>query len=69
MQLEERDAASLWDMREAGQEVLEFIRGVNYARFASDKMLRYALERQIHVIGVVRSRDNVCRSALTSAAS
>ncbi len=56
MQPEERDAAYLWDMREAAQEVLDFIRAANYARFASDKMLRYAVERQIHVIGEAAKR-------------
>lgn len=56
MQPEERDAAYLWDMREAAQEVLDFIRGVNYARFASDKILRYAVERQVHVIGEAAKR-------------
>jgi uncharacterized protein with HEPN domain len=56
MQPEGRDAAYLWDMREAAQEVLDFIRGVDYARFSSDKILRYAVERQIHVIGEAAKR-------------
>ncbi len=56
MRPEDRDVAYLWDMREAAQEVLEFIRGVNYSRFASDKILRYAVERQIHVIGEAAKR-------------
>lgn len=56
MRPEERDIAYLWDMREAAREVLEFLQGVSYARFASDKMLRYAVERQIHVIGEAARR-------------
>lgn len=56
MRPEERDAAYLWDMREAAREVLEFIEGVNYARFTADKVLRYAVERQIHVIGEAAKR-------------
>ncbi len=51
MHLEDRDAALLWDMREAAREIQEFTQGVTYARFASDKMRRYAVERQIMVIG------------------
>jgi uncharacterized protein with HEPN domain len=48
---EEKDAALLWDMHKAASEIVEFVKGVNYARFQSDKMLRYAVERQILVIG------------------
>ena len=48
---EEKDAALLWDMQQAASEIVQFVEGVNYARFQSDKMLRYAIERQILVIG------------------
>ncbi len=51
MHPEDRDAALLWDMREAAREIQEFTQGITYARFASDKMRRYAVERQIMVIG------------------
>lgn len=51
MRPEDRDAALLWDMREAAREIQEFTQGVKYAQFASDKMRRYAVERQIMVIG------------------
>lgn len=56
MRSEARDVAYLWDMREAAREVLEFIHGTPYARFASDKVLRYAVERQFHVIGEAARR-------------
>ena len=56
MRPEDRHVAYLWDMREAAREVLEFIRGITYARFATDKMLRYAVERQIQVIGEAAKR-------------
>ena len=59
MRPEDRDTAHLWDMREAAREVLEFIEGVHYARFASDKVLRYAVERQLHVIGEAARRISV----------
>ena len=56
MRPEERDIAYLWDMREAAREVLQFIRDVPYARFEKDKVLRYAVERQIQAIGEAASR-------------
>jgi uncharacterized protein with HEPN domain len=48
---EDRDIALLWDMREAAREVLDFMQGVTFARFACEKVLRYAAERQIMAIG------------------
>lgn len=53
---EERDLALLWDMREAAREILEFIQGTAFAHFASNKMLRYAVERQIVVMGEAAKR-------------
>ena len=51
MQPEERDAALLWDMRQAACEIAQFIEAVSYKEFVSNKVLRYAVERQILVIG------------------
>ena len=51
MKPEVRDLAYLWDMREAAHDVMEFIDGVKYARFCTNKMLRYAAERRTEVIG------------------
>jgi uncharacterized protein with HEPN domain len=48
---EEKDAALLWDMHKAASEIVEFVKGANYEKFQSDKILRYAVERQILVIG------------------
>lgn len=48
---EEKDAALLWDMLQASSEIAQFVQGVTYARFQSDKMLRYAVEREILIIG------------------
>ena len=56
MQPEERDAALLWDMREAACEIAQFIKGVSYDEFESQKVLRYAVERQILVIGEAAGR-------------
>lgn len=47
----ERDIALLWDMREAARDTVEFIRGLKFAQFASDKKVRSAVERQIITLG------------------
>jgi uncharacterized protein with HEPN domain len=51
MRPEERDLSYLWDMRQAAREILEFMQGVSYDLFEKDKKLRYAIERQLLVIG------------------
>lgn len=51
MRPEDRDTALLWDMREAAREILEFTQNVEVVRFSSDRMRRYAVERQLMVIG------------------
>ena len=51
MQPENRDLAYLWDMREAARDVVEFVHGVSYANFCTDKRVRYAVERRIEVFG------------------
>jgi len=56
MQPEQRDAALLWDMKEAACEIAQFIKGVSYEEFESNKVLRYAVERQIMVIGEAAGR-------------
>jgi uncharacterized protein with HEPN domain len=48
---EEKDAALLWDMLQAAIEIVQFVEGVKYSDFESNKMLRYAIERQVLVIG------------------
>jgi uncharacterized protein with HEPN domain len=48
---EHRDAALLWDMREACRAVAEFTAGVKYSKFERDKMLRSAVERQFLIPG------------------
>lgn len=56
MQPEEKDVALLWDMRQAACEITEFIVGLSYREFASNKVLRYAVERQTLVIGEAAGR-------------
>jgi uncharacterized protein with HEPN domain len=44
MRPDERDTAYLWDMLEAGREIIQFMAGTDQAGFAGEKTLRYAKE-------------------------
>jgi uncharacterized protein with HEPN domain len=48
---DEQAKAYLWDIREAAREIYGFMHGVKFHQFEKNKMLRYAVERQLHVIG------------------
>ena len=51
MPVSKRDLSYIWDMRTAAQEILEFMQGVSQADFERNNQLRYAVERQLMVIG------------------
>ncbi len=51
MQPENRELAYLWDMCEAAQEIVSFVANVKYTDFADNKLIRYAVERKLLVIG------------------
>jgi uncharacterized protein with HEPN domain len=51
MHLSDKDKSYLWDIAQACKEILEFIEGVSYHQFCETKMIRYAVERQLIVIG------------------
>jgi len=51
MRPEERDPGSLWDMREAAQEIAAFVRGVTREQYSEDSKLRRAVERDLEIIG------------------
>ncbi len=51
MPYDEQAQSYLWDIREAAREINGFMRGVKFHEFEKNKMLRYAVERQLHVIG------------------
>jgi len=53
---EDRDVSLLWDMLQAAREIVEFVEGVNYNQFSTQKILRYAVERQIITIGEAAKR-------------
>ena len=45
--------AYLWDIRDAARDVAKFVRGVSFDEFEKNKVLRYAIERQLRLIGDV----------------
>lgn len=51
MPLDEQAKSYLWDIRDAAREINEFVNGVKLHQFEKNKILRYAIERQLHVIG------------------
>ena len=46
-----KDKALLWDMKTASEDIQSFINGLLYDSFVNDKKTRYAVERQLIVIG------------------
>jgi uncharacterized protein with HEPN domain len=51
MQREDRDIGFLWDMREAARDTLDFVGNINLDGFAANRVLRFAVERQLAVMG------------------
>lgn len=51
MKLDKRELSYLWDMQNAAKEINDFMRGVKYADFGQNKVLRYAAERLLLIIG------------------
>jgi uncharacterized protein with HEPN domain len=51
MPLEKRELSYLWDMRNAASEIHEFMHGVKFSQFENDKVMRYATERLLLIIG------------------
>lgn len=53
---DERDAAYLWDMREAARDVVEWLRDLNYEQFCENEILHSAVERKLEVFGEAAGR-------------
>lgn len=51
MPLEHRDLAYVWDIVSAGTDIAEFISNLSFHEFERERMIRYAVERQLLVIG------------------
>jgi len=47
----ERDMSYLWDMRKYALEITGFMDGVVHVRFTENKMIRYAVERLLLIVG------------------
>ena len=53
MHPDEQVRAYLWDIHDAAREIAGFVRGVSFDEFEKNKVLRYAIERQLRLIGDV----------------
>src|SRR5262245_2086526 len=51
MPLDKRELPYVWDMQDAAKEIKSFMRGGKLAKYEKNKVLRYASERQLLVIG------------------
>jgi uncharacterized protein with HEPN domain len=47
----ESDSAYLWDIEDACNDIIKFIENTSYADFENNKMKRFAVERQLLVVG------------------
>ena len=53
MHPDEQVRAYLWDIWDAAREIAGFVRNVSFDKFEKNKVLRYAVERQLRLIGNV----------------
>jgi uncharacterized protein with HEPN domain len=51
MQPEDRDAAYLWNLVEAGRKIQEFTSGISFSEYVGHAILPSAVERQFGVLG------------------
>lgn len=51
MLISEKDKSYLWDIKQACKDILNFVRDIDLAEFECNKMIRFAVERQVLVIG------------------
>jgi uncharacterized protein with HEPN domain len=51
MQPDNKDKAYLWDIINACKEIMQFIEDISLEEFRGNKLVRYAVERQIMAIG------------------
>lgn len=53
---DKRDAAFLWDMREAARDCVEFVKAATYDDFCADRMMHSAVERRLEILGEATGR-------------
>ncbi len=51
MPLDKRELSYLWDMQNAAKEIREFMGAAKYHTFENNKIMRYAAERLLLIIG------------------
>ena len=51
MPLNEKDKGYLWDIEDACKDILQFLKNTTHNEFINNKMKRFAVERQLLVIG------------------
>jgi len=56
MDPQERNAANLWDMREAARSIIDFLQIMTYGQFSENRMVQAAVERQLEIIGEAARR-------------
>lgn len=56
MQPEECDAAYLWDMLQACEEIAEMLEGHDLTAFLGNRMLQRAIERDVELVGEAARR-------------
>ena len=56
MRPEERDAAYLWDMRDAARTARDLVAGMNLQAFLEDRRTQLAVERALELVGEAARR-------------
>ena len=51
MLLNNKDKAYIWDIIDACADIQQFIEKVDYEQFQANKLIRFAVERQLLVVG------------------
>ena len=49
--MQPKDKGLIWDIKSAANEIGIFLKDISYNDFVNDKKTRYAIERQLLVIG------------------
>ena len=56
MSHEDRDLGYVWDIYESCGEIIEFLGSLPYVEYERNKILRYAIERKLEIIGEAANR-------------
>ena len=56
MSLSVEDKSYLWELKDATADIVDFTKGKDYESFSREKITRFAVERQLLVVGEVVKR-------------